>query len=314
MRIFTRYVVRAFAGPFAFGLGVFALLAFLGDLFDKMGRLAVSKAAAGPVIQYLALQLPYWAVRIVPMATLLATLFAVSSFVSSGELTAVQAAGFEGRRFFRPLLLASAVVAAVAFAAQETVLPACFSRSQRLWHENIHPTMEWNRYDDPVLEPGPGRLLSATVFSVDKGTLERPVLDTFDRGRLVGEVDAEHARWDAPAGAWVFEKGVERAFDARGGLASERPFTEWTSGLRSSPRELAPRTKTAGEMSMRETLAEIARYRLTGRSTRPLWTAFYQKMAYPFTNVILCALGLPIALRLRRAPRVVSFAAALTVG
>ncbi|MBI5597071.1 MAG: LptF/LptG family permease [Elusimicrobia bacterium] len=314
MRIFTRYVGKAFLGPFVFGLGVFALLAFLGDLFDKMGRIATSKAAFAVVAQYMVLQLPYWAVRIVPMATLLATLFAVSSFVSTGEFTAVQAAGFEGRRFFRPLLWASAFVALAAFCAQETVLPACFSRSQTLWREKIHPVWEWDRYHDAVLVPGPERLVSATLFVVNAGTMERPVLDDFKDGRLARQMDAESGRWDPASGRWVFANGVSRVFDEQGGLLSEEPFGSLESDLRVAPRALAPTTKTAEEMSLRETLDEVARYRRNGRSARPLWTAFHQKIAYPFTNIVLCALGLPIALRLRRAPRAVSFAAALTLG
>lgn len=312
--IFTRYVARAFLGPFLFGLAVFALLAFLGDLFDKMGRIATGNAPFWAVAQYLALQLPYWAVRIVPMATLLATLFAVAGFVSSGELTAVQASGFEGRRFFRPLLWSACAVAAAAFLAQETLLPACFSRAQSLWRDRIHPTWEWDKHYDIVLVPGPDRLVSTSLFVVKDGTLTRPVLDDFRGGRLVRQVDAEEARWDAAASRWVFVRGVERAFDARGGLASERPFEAWESDLAMAPRALAPTRKSHEEMSLAETLAEVRRYRERGRSTRPLWTAFHQKLAYPFTNVVLCALGLPIALRLRRAPRAVSFGAALTVG
>ena len=35
------------------------------------------------------------------------------------------------------------------------------------------------------------------------------------------------------------------------------------------------------------------------------------KVAYPFTNLIICALGIPIALRLRKSSRVVAFCAAL---
>lgn len=312
--IFTRYVVRAFLGPFAFGLAVFALLAFLGDLFDKMGRIATGHASAWAVVQYLALQLPYWAVRIVPMATLLATLFAVASFVASGELTAVQAAGFEGRRFFRPLLWASVLVSLFAFAAQETLLPACFSRAQSLWRDQIHPTWEWDRYHDVVLVPGPNRLVSSSLFVVKEGTLKRPVLDDFAAGRLTREVDAEEAVWTPLAGRWVFSKGVERTFDAHGGLSGERAFDWWDSDLTTPPRGLAPTLKSHEEMTLRETVVEVRRYQEHGRSTRPLWTAFHQKLAYPFTNIVLCALGLPIALRLRRAPRAVSFGAALTVG
>ena len=312
--IFTRYVSRAFLGPFLFGLGVFSMLAFLGDLFDKMGRIATGHAALWDVAQYLALQLPHWTVRIVPMATLLATLFAVASFVASGELTAAQAAGFEGRRFFRPLVWCSIGVALAAFLAQETVLPACFSRSQSLWFERIHRTYEWDRRNDVVLVPGPDRFVSSSLFVVNDGTMKRPVLDDFRGGRLRRQVDAEDAAWDEASGLWVFMRGVERAFDAAGGLESERPFERWESDLAVPPRGLAPTLKSHEEMSLVETLAEMRRYTSTGRSTRPLRTAFHQKLAYPFTNIVLCALGLPIALRLRRAPKAVSFGAALSVG
>ena len=37
------------------------------------------------------------------------------------------------------------------------------------------------------------------------------------------------------------------------------------------------------------------------------------KLAYPFTNLIICALGIPIALRLRKSSRVVAFCAALAL-
>ncbi len=39
----------------------------------------------------------------------------------------------------------------------------------------------------------------------------------------------------------------------------------------------------------------------------------HAKLAYPFASLILCALGVPLALRLRRAPRPVSFAVALVL-
>jgi lipopolysaccharide export LptBFGC system permease protein LptF len=44
MTIFTRYMVGRFIKPFAFGLGLFAVLIFLGDTFDKMNHIVKSSA------------------------------------------------------------------------------------------------------------------------------------------------------------------------------------------------------------------------------------------------------------------------------
>ena len=71
MKIFTRYMAQRFMAPFFMGLGLFALLIFLGDMFDKMGTLVRSKAGLLIILQYLWLEVPYWTVRVIPMATLL---------------------------------------------------------------------------------------------------------------------------------------------------------------------------------------------------------------------------------------------------
>ena len=85
MKIFTRYMMGRFFRPFFYGLGLFALLIFMGDMFDRMPYLVRSKASLGTILQYLWLEVPYWSVRIIPMATLLATLIAITGFVQSGE-------------------------------------------------------------------------------------------------------------------------------------------------------------------------------------------------------------------------------------
>ena len=74
MTIFTRYMIGRFLKPFAFGLCLFAVLIFLGDTFDKMNYIVKSKASFGIILECLWLGVPYWTIRVIPMATLLATL------------------------------------------------------------------------------------------------------------------------------------------------------------------------------------------------------------------------------------------------
>lgn len=314
MKILARYVALRFIGPFLFGLGVFALIVFLGDFFDKLQRIVNSKATAWVVFQYLALQAPYWTVRVVPMATLLATLFAVTGFIQSGEYVAVQAAGVPGDRLFRPLLWLSLAISALGFLAQETLLPACRGRAQHLWRERIHPQWEWDRYHDVVLVAGPDRFVTANLFTVKEGTMIRPVMDQYGATGISRQVDAGYAGWDAQAGAWTFRNGVERLFNEDGGLAQESLFEELKSDLRIPPKELMPRQRDPDEMSVAETRLYLKRLKLVGEPPYRAQTALQAKLAYPFANVILCALGIPIALRLRRAARGASFATALAVG
>jgi len=313
MTIFGRYLSRRFFGPFFFGLGVFAVIVFLVDVFDKINRLATSNASGQLIAEYLALTIPYWTVRIVPMATLLATLFTVNGFVRSGEYVAVQASGFDPARFFRPIIGFAAGIAIFAFVAQETVLPVAFSRAQGLWRETIHPEWEWDVFFDVVLTPGPKRFLSARVFRVKEGHIERAILDEYSKSILTRQIDAENANWDEKAQHWVFEDGVIKTFDSAGSLLNSEAFSRFESDVAVHPRRIVPTKKKPDEMSILEAHSEAKRLSSLGRSAREVLTAMHQKIAYPFTNIVLCLIGIPIALRLRRSPPPVAFAAALLV-
>ncbi|MEK7839476.1 MAG: LptF/LptG family permease, partial [candidate division NC10 bacterium] len=250
MKIFTRYMVGRFFRPFLFGLGIFALLIFLGDMFDKLNYLVKSKASMLLILQYLWLEVPYWSVRVIPMATLLATLVAITGFVQSGEWLAVQASGFQTKAFWQPVLLCSLAVTLLSFAAQETVLPACFSRARRLWQDKIHPEWEWTKYLDIALVGGPGRFLQAKLFLPKEGKLERPTLEKLGPEGLDSQLDAKLALWDKTSSRWVFFDGVERRFAL--GVVHESPFDKKISDFDVPPRNLIPRTTNPDEMSLRE--------------------------------------------------------------
>ena len=312
MNLLVRYALRRFLAPFFFGLGVFALVVFLGDFFDKMNQILGTKASLWAVAEYLLLSMPYWAIRVVPMATLLATIFAVTGFMRSGEFIGVQSSGVRPLDFFRPLLRASLAVAAGAFLLQETLLPACFGRAQVLWRERIHPEWEWNKYHDVILVGGPDQFVTTKLFWVREGMMERPVLDYYGQSGVARQIDAKEARWSAESSQWIFKDGVERFYRA-GRVESEMPFKTLASGLTAPPKDLMPRMKNPEEMSLRELGRELRRARSLGEPQHPLKTAMQTKLAYPITNIVLCALGLPIALRLGRASRPASFGAALAV-
>ncbi len=311
MTIFTKYMLGRFLKPFAFGLALFAVLIFLGDTFDKMNYIVKSKAPIGIILECLWLGVPYWAVRVIPMATLLATLVAISGFVQSGEWLATQAVGLETRRFWLPVLWASLGVGLVAFAAQETIMPVALARSQKLWHEQVHPEWEWTDYMDIALSGGDDRFVEAYKFVPKDGHMDRPTFEQMGERGIVYQLDAESADWDKTAKRWVFKDGVRRTFTANG--AVEEPFKSQLSELDAAPLDLIPRPLNPDELTWRASRDYTRRVGRFGGSPREYEVAAQAKLAYPFANLVICALGIPIALRLRKSSRVVSFCGALVI-
>ena len=196
MTIYTRYMMKRFLTPLVFGLGLFAILIFLGDTFDKMNYIVKSKASLLTILECLWLGVPYWATRVIPMATLLATLVAMSGFVQSGEWLATQACGLETRRFWLPILWTSLAVSVLAFVAQETVMPAAWARSRRLWREKVHPEPEYSMYSDVAVAVDDKLFIRTILLRLKDGTMERPLLERVGAEGVYSQLDARAAAWD----------------------------------------------------------------------------------------------------------------------
>ncbi len=306
---FSRYMFRRFLAPFLFGLFLFSLLIFLGDMFDKMNDLLKSAASFGVIVEFLWLEVPYWTGRVIPMATLLATLTALIGFVQSGEWLGAESCGFQTRSFWIPILIASVIVSFFSFAFQETLFPLCFRRAERLWQVKIHPGWEWNHYYNIALIGAPDEFLQATVFIASQGLMQRPLLEKMGKDGVEFQLDAEKALWDSSLQKWVFYQGVYRSFS--NGALQEEVFNKKISDLDVPPQKLIPRTKNPDEMSLRELKRYSKRMAALGVSPLELETATYSKIAYPISNFIICALGIPIALKLRRLPKAGIFFIAL---
>lgn len=311
MRTLSRHMAGAFGRPFLFSVLLFSLLIFLGHVFDRLTVLLRSEAPITTILWYLALQVPYWTVRIIPIATLLATLLCLSDLIRSGEWIGILAAGYRPAQVLAPLLGCVAGVGLLTLVAQETVFPYCYREAKRVYEEGIQRRPPQRRWKDVVLLSRPGEFLMARVFDAEQGEMYKVVLDTYGLART--QLNALEGRWTGER--WVFYNGVRRSFEPGELLAKfEEPFVRYPSDLRLPPEELAPRTKEPDEMSMAETLKHIARLRRIGASTHRAEVAFHAKIAHPFSNVVIFALGIPFALRMRRANRALCFAGALAIG
>lgn len=313
--ILARYVTRQFFRPFFFGVAVFSLLIFLANLFDHLKVLIQSEASFHWIFQYLWLEVPLWTMKVLPVATLLATLFTIGGFIVSGEWLALQASGFRHLDFLRPIFLCALAVTALSFAAQELVVPYCYNRSRIIYQEKIKkvPRSRRTQWNNVLLSGGPGDILMAQFFDLEKGLMKRVVLDSYKNNFLVEQVDALEASWNPQKRQWVFAKGVLRKFDPETGKVREKPFETYPSALSLPPSQLKPQDKKVDEMTLSEIRGTLSRLKRLELSTQEAWVAFHSKLAYPFANLIVCALGIPFALKTRKHSRSHNFAAALGI-
>ncbi len=123
MRVLTKYLIRVHIGPFLFALSGLTALIFLNSLAQRVGDLVGKGLPWTVIVQFLVLSLPHVIALALPMAVLVAVLYAFNDMASSNEITALAAGGIRPRQMLMPVVFLGAIAATVMFYFNDTVLP-----------------------------------------------------------------------------------------------------------------------------------------------------------------------------------------------
>jgi len=123
VKIISRYVLKEHLGPFTFALTALTSLMLLQYIARQFGNL-VGKGLRWQVIaQFFLLSIPFTVAMTLPMAVLVAVLYAFSRLASENEITALKAGGVSMRQLLLPSLSLAFVLALVMLGFNDQILP-----------------------------------------------------------------------------------------------------------------------------------------------------------------------------------------------
>ncbi len=123
MRILTRYVVREHVGPLVFALTALTSLLMLQFLARQLANLAGKGLPWSAIVRFFVLSLPFTVAMTLPMAVLVATLYAFGRMAAEHEITAFKASGIRVRDLMAPVLVAASGLSVAMFGFNDQVLP-----------------------------------------------------------------------------------------------------------------------------------------------------------------------------------------------
>ncbi len=123
MKLLPRYLLREHLPPFVFALAALTGLMLLNQVARQFGNL-VGKGLPWSVIgEFFALSVPFIVAMTLPMAVLVAALYAFVRLGADNEITALRASGVNLVSLVRPVLLAGVVLSLISFVFVDQVLP-----------------------------------------------------------------------------------------------------------------------------------------------------------------------------------------------
>jgi lipopolysaccharide export system permease protein len=123
VKIIGRYVLKEHVGPFLFASTALTSLMLLQYIAKRFGDLVGKGLPASVIAEFMALSIPFTVAMTMPMAVLVAVLYAFSRLAAENEINALKASGVGMRKVLAPVLLGGFGMFVVMVAFNDQVLP-----------------------------------------------------------------------------------------------------------------------------------------------------------------------------------------------
>jgi len=293
------YVLTDFFVYLGLILSTFLVLVIVFTLFELLGDILRNQVPATVVAEYLLNVAPYLLYNVAPLVMLLAVLVTFGLMQRSNEITAIKATGTSIYRIVTPVVVASAVLAAGLFLADQFYLPSTNQRQEALHNQikgkppqtYLRPDRKWifgqnnDIYYYQFFDPDRDQFGNVTVFQLDPASFS-----------ITRRIHADRAHWAENLNRWVYEQGWERSLNVSA-IVNYRPFDVSTfPNLPETPSYFKKEVKQYTEMNYEELRRYIRDLQQSGFDVVRLRVQLNKKLSYPLITLIMAVLAIPFSL------------------
>lgn len=152
MKLLTRYVIREHAGPLVFALSALTSLLMLQYVARQLANLAGKGLPWAAIGKFFVLSLPFTIAMTLPMAVLVATLYAFGRMASEHEITAFKASGVRVRSLMAPVLFCAFLLSLFMVWFNDQLLPRT-NHELRILNSDIARTKPTLALKEQVMNP-----------------------------------------------------------------------------------------------------------------------------------------------------------------
>ena len=286
----------------------FILIHYLEHIDDFLDRNASMRKI---YLIYYPSFIPNIILQVSPLALFLAAIFTTGRLAQSLQVIALQTSGIALQRLVIPYVIVGIFVSAIMFFAGGWIAPRTnqtvlaydqlyiHSRAQHIYVSEIH------RRNDPT------SVVTVGYFDRRTGTAHRVQLQRFKSdGTLLERVDGQQMVWHDSL--WHFTYATVRTFDSD--HEKRRIVAPLDTVLQVLPRDLARTERDIESMTIPVAADYVDALRRSGLAdTGRDMVGYYSKYAYPFANLIVMLIALPLACRRRRGGQTVQIGIGLLV-
>jgi lipopolysaccharide export system permease protein len=162
VKILTRYILREHVGPLIFALSALTALLLLNQVAKRFGDLVGKGLSWGIIGEFFLLSIPFIIAMTLPMAVLVAVLYAFSRLASENEVTALRASGVSVVSLVRPVLFGGVALAVLMLLFNDQILPRANHRLRTLQMDIARKKPTFALREQVINEVLPGKVFLKT--------------------------------------------------------------------------------------------------------------------------------------------------------
>lgn len=182
LRLLDRYIIRQTIAPFLFALAALTSILLLNQVAQRLPKLVGKGLPWGVIGEVFGLTIPFIVVMTLPMALLIAVMYAFTHLGADNEVTAMKASGISIRQMLGPVLLAGTVLAGVTYYVTDQIHPRSNTRLKALLTDigRKKPTLE---LAEQAINPIPPSSLFLRAGRVDANSGRLKDVAIYDLGQ-----------------------------------------------------------------------------------------------------------------------------------
>jgi lipopolysaccharide export system permease protein len=310
MRLLDRYLLRELLIPVGYCLGGFLIFWIAGDLFNQLSLFKSHHLLVRDVAEYYLVRAPEFLVLVMPIALLLALLYALSNHARHNELTAIRAAGVSLWRASVPYFMVGLAFGLGSFVASEFWVPNSSDLADQILVRRLNAAAAARDKDlltNVQFKNGRDRRIwEFDAYNLRTHVMTRPKVTSILPGGSTQWLIAELGM--RVRDVWTFyeverfelspDQGAPSKLTLKTNVLALPDLTETPERINRELRinsRLSERATRATELSIREVLDYLHLHPddLTRRDACWLRTQLQEQIAAPWTCVVVVLIALP---------------------
>lgn len=290
LNLYQRYLMRETLAAVFLVLAAFLTLFSFFDLINELRNIGKSDYQLSHALLFVSLSLPGLIYELIPIATLIGSLYALSTLARHSEITVLRASGLATKDLLMTLFRVAGLLALLTFVVGEGLVPFSERLAQEIRAKALSKVIAQSGFETGLWVKD-GRSFINIRKATPDARLQGIRIYKFDSENALESVtEAEEARFSPPT-HWALKGVVRTILDGETSRVERADAGEWHSAV--NPDLLSVLMVTPERMSLFGLVGYTRHLMENHQKTERYEIAIWKKMIYPLAALVMVALALP---------------------